>query len=102
MVIVLIRRCVRPEKEEEFLASYNREKPNHADFISEHLTKVSSSADLPEAMKSLDLGGGAGITYVNVAFWKSAKSFGQHFSPKTIHDPAIECGDRVRVVLDVV
>ena len=26
MVIVLIRRCVRPEKEPEFLASYKRER----------------------------------------------------------------------------
>lgn len=99
MVIVLIRRSVRPEKEAAFLAAYNREKPNHPDFLSETLTKVSSSSELPESMRSLPIGG-QGITYVNVAFWKSAKSFEDHFTPKTMHDPEIECGDRVRIVLE--
>ena len=102
MVIVLIRRSVRPDKEAEFLATYKREKPQHPDFIEERLTKVSSAADLPASMKSLPIGNPAGITYVNVAFWKSAQSFEQHFNPKTTHDPTIECSDRVRVVLEEV
>ncbi len=51
-------------------------------------------------MKSLPIDG-EGITYINVATWKSAKSFEDHFKPKAMHDPEIECADRVRVVLEV-
>jgi hypothetical protein len=102
MVIILIRRCVRRDKEAEFLANYNREKPNHPDFVAEHLTKVNSSMDLPEPMRTLPIGEEDCITYVNVAFWKSAKSFEQNFQPKTMHDANIETADRVRVVLDIV
>lgn len=100
MVIVLIRRSVRPEKEAAFLEAYNREKPDHADFVSETLTKVSNSNELPDSMRSLPIGGD-GVTYVNVATWKSARSFEEYFEPRTMHDPEIECGDRVRVVLEV-
>lgn len=100
MVIVLIRRSVRPEKEAEFLAAYNREKPVHPDFVSETLTRVSTSGELSASMKSLPIGGD-GVTYVNVATWKSAKSFEECFNPRTMHDPEIECEDRVRVVLEV-
>ena len=38
MVIVLIRRSVKREKEAEFLATYDREKPNHPYFLEETLT----------------------------------------------------------------
>ncbi|VDY12564.1 hypothetical protein [Thiomonas sp. OC7] len=51
-------------------------------------------------MRSLPIGG-EGVTYVNVAMWKSAKSFEEQFNPQTTHDPEIECGDRARVVLEV-
>jgi len=57
LAIILIRRCVRVDKESEFLASYNRNKPAHADFIDECLTKVNDSSDLPTAMRSLPIGG---------------------------------------------
>lgn len=100
MVIVLIRRSVRPEREAEFLAAYAREKPDHPDFVSETLTKVGNSSELPDSMRSLPIGG-EGVTYVNVAMWKSAKSFEEQFNPQTTHDPEIECGDRARVVLEV-
>ncbi len=100
MVIVLIRRSARPDKEAAFLAAYNRDKPDHPDFVSETLTKVSNSSELPASMKSLPING-EGTAYVNVAIWKSAKSFEEHFKPRTTHDPEIECADRVRVVLDV-
>jgi hypothetical protein len=102
LVIILIRRSVRADKEMQFLASYERERPNHVDFISEQLTKVSGDGDLPVPLRSFPLASDCGITYINVAVWRSAKSFEDHFNPKSGHDPEIECADRVRVVLDVV
>ncbi len=102
MIIVLIRRSVRPDKEQEFLNSYVRDKPTHPDFIEETLTKLASPANLPEGLRSFETAGPDCITYLNIAKWKSAKSFADHFDPKTIHDPTIETADRVRAVFDVV
>lgn len=102
MMLVLIRRCVRRDKEAEFLASYNQDKPNNPDFVEETLTKVNNSAELPEAMRSLSIAGADCVTYLNIARWRSAEAFRQHFNPSTMHDPEFEVSDRVRVVLDVV
>jgi hypothetical protein len=102
MVIVLIRRCVRRDTEAEFLASYNREKPKHAGFIDETLTKLNNSTDLPDSMRSLPVGCDNCLTYLNVARWRSAEDFRQHFQPKTMHDPKIECSDRLRAVFEIV
>ena len=98
MVIVLVRRCIRREKEAEFLTSYKAEKPNHPDFICETLTKVDDSRDLPEALRSLPLAGENCITYVNVARWRSAVAFNDHFKPATKHEPEFETSDRLRVI----
>jgi hypothetical protein len=102
MVIVLIRRSVKREKEAEFLATYSQEKPNHPDFLEETLTKVNDSTDLPEAMRSLPITSADCVTYLNVARWKSAEAFRQHFNPRTMHDPEIETSDRLRIVLEIV
>jgi hypothetical protein len=102
MVIVLIRRCVQRDKETEFLASYSWEKPNNPGFIDETLTKLDSSADLPESMRSLPVGCNDCVTYLNIARWRSAEEFRRHFKPQTMHDPKIECSDRLRAVFDVV
>jgi hypothetical protein len=93
---------VRREKEPEFLASYNREKPTHPGFIEETLTKLNSSDELPESMRSLPIGCGDCITYLNIARWRSAEEFRQHFNPQTMHSPEIECSDRLRAVFEVV
>jgi hypothetical protein len=104
MVIVLVRRCVKRDKETEFLESYRQQKPtDNADFLDEELTKVVTSETLPEPMRSLPLAcDGDCVTYVNVARWKTAEAFRNHFDPRTYHDPAIECSDRLRVVLELV
>ena len=101
MVIVLIRRCVKRDKDEEFLESYNREKPNYPGFIEETLTRLVTLDDLPELMRSLPIGCDDCVTYLNVARWRSAKEFKEHFNPKTMHDPDIECSDRLRAVFEI-
>jgi hypothetical protein len=104
MAIILILRCVRRDREAEFLKVYNQERPDHADFISESLTKIDNSTSLPEPMRSLELTNIDCIPYLNVAFWKSALSFYEHFKDKinVKFNPDIEVCDRLRLVLDEV
>jgi hypothetical protein len=42
------------------------------------------------------------VTYLNVARWRSAEDFREHFKPKTMHEADVECSDRLRAVLEVV
>jgi hypothetical protein len=103
MVIVLIRRCVRPDKIDEFLASYKKQKPtNNPEFLDEHLTRVDTSAALPEALRNFPISGNDCITFINVARWKTIEAFEKEYSPKPgYYDPAIEVGPRVRAILNV-
>jgi hypothetical protein len=100
-ITVLIRRCVKKGKEQEFLASYSRDKPRHPDFISETLTKVSERTDLPSQMVDFPLRCKECTTYINVAQWKTADAFIEHMKPQRTHNPDFECEDRVRIVLEV-
>lgn len=102
MVIVLIRRCVKPDKEGEFLSTYKKDKPEHPGFIREYLTKLDSSQLLPEPMRSLLFGCKDCVTYLNIAHWKSADAFHEHFDPKTMHDSTYECSDRLRAVCEII
>jgi hypothetical protein len=101
MVIILICRYVRLDREREFLKQYEAERPAHPDFICETLTKVNDSLELPEPLRSLTLARENCFTYLNLAYWKSAESFNAAFNPKTFHDPEIEEFDRVRAVLEI-
>lgn len=104
MIIVLIRRCVRRDKEQEFLASYRAQKPTeNPDFLGEDLTRLDQAEDLPESMRSFSVGCGTDcVTYINVTRWRTAEAFRKHFKPETAHDPAFETADRVRAVLNVI
>jgi hypothetical protein len=105
MVIILIRRCVKPGKEEAFLADYRNNRPNHAGFIRECLTKLSSSETIPEYMRSLPIDEwkcGECVTYINVALWKDVESFMNNFEGKTAPSPDFECQDRLRIAFEVV
>jgi len=100
MVIILIRRCVRPEKEKEFLANFKH--PVHSGYIGETLTKVRDPKNLPEPMRSFNVQGENCVTYINVARWKNVECFMECFPPHTPHDIELETEARVRVVLNVV
>jgi hypothetical protein len=92
MVVILIRRCVKPDKEAEFLESYKNTAPKHADFMGETLTKLRLEG-LSESMKGLghELGCSGCITYLNVARLKFADSFEDALSPFIEHDVQVEC-----------
>jgi len=104
MVIVLIRRCVKADKEAEFLKSYRAQKPTHVDFIDETLTKLRDDQSLPPEMRNLELGCEEGCaTYINVARWCCAESFQENFRDQLQrYDPNVECSPRLRAVLTVV
>ena len=102
MVIILVRKCVRPGREEAFVADWRAQRPDHPDFLGETLTRIDDLSHLPEPMRSLPLAAPAGITYLNVARWRRAESFVEHFRPRTAHNPELELADELRIVLTIV
>lgn len=102
MVIVLIRRFVRSDREKEFLEKYCAQRPSrNPDFKGEVLTRMSSDAAVPPTLKSLPLGGPGCVTYLNVAQWASWEAFAGAFDLDDVFDPEIETAPRQRTVLDV-
>jgi hypothetical protein len=67
VVVILTRRCIKPNKEAEFLADYRSHTPDHPGFIGQTLTKLQNSGDLPEPMRSLHFGCGNCVVYLNIA-----------------------------------
>ncbi len=104
MVIILIRRFVRPDREEEFLAAYRDQAPNaNPAFRGETLTRVNDSSVIPADLKTLSLKASDGITYLNIAKWDTWKAFEKHFANAGIgFDPRIEIAAAQQLVLDVI
>jgi hypothetical protein len=104
MVIMLIRRFIRPDREDEFLAAYMTQSPNSDPaFQGETLTKVSDDEGVPADLRGLSLGYPNGIAYLNIASWKSWAAFRDHFAKAgTGFDPEIETAPAQVAVLDVV
>lgn len=105
MVIILIRRFVKPNQEKEFLAAYSAQKPvGNIAFKGETLTKVNSEKDLPPGLSSLPLNAPECITYLNVAQWASWDAFAEQFdvTSSTVFDPTFETQPRQRLTLNVV
>lgn len=104
MVIILIRRFIRPDRETKFLESYRTQQPsNNPDFISEILTKVVDDISLPTALRSFTLGEPSCVTYLNIAQWKSWEAFARQFGEQIASgsfDPEIETAPRQRAVLE--
>jgi hypothetical protein len=81
MIIILVRRFVRTDREKRFLASYRDQAPiEDPAFFGETLTKLNDSIDLPAEMKSLPLGTAGCVTYLNIAKWESWEAFEKHFA----------------------
>jgi hypothetical protein len=104
VVIVLIRRFIRADREEEFLARYRSHAPTNPAFKGEHLTKVSDDAALPPRLRSFHLEEPSCVTYLYVSRWDSWQAFEKHFleAHQSDFDPEIERRPRERIVLDVV
>lgn len=103
MVIVLIRRFIRQDKEKDFLASYGaRPSIENPAFRGETLTRVDSTPDLPAGLRSLALNGMGCVTFINASRWTSWSAFAQQFDITGMgFDPEMETAARQRTVLDV-
>lgn len=105
MVIVLIRRFIRADREAEFLARHRLHSPaNNPAFKGGYLTKVCDDARLPPRLRSFRVEGPSCVTYLNVSRWDSWQAFEKHFldAHQSDFDPEIETAARERIVLDVV
>ena len=100
-VIILVRRLARTDRLEAFRERYVAERPKHPGFIAEYLTRVDGRDALPPGLRNLPLATSEGSPFVNVAVWKSASDFAEHFRPECSYDPEIELAPRARVVLDI-
>ena len=89
MIVVLIRRFVRRDREKEFLARFQTEKPlNDNHFKGEILLRVNDDPALPEALRSWKVGEPNCITYINVAKWDSWEAFAKHFRVDPAQNPS--------------
>jgi hypothetical protein len=109
MIVVLIRRFIRVDREKEFLAQFQSEKPlNDNHFKGEILLRLNDDPSLPEALRSWKVGEPNCITYINVAKWESWEAFATHFTvngaqdPSSNYDPEIETAARQASVLAAV
>lgn len=103
MFVIIIRRYVRPDREQQFLKAYRDDLSTHEDFLGETLTRLSEDENIPEAMATLFQRGEGYLTYVNVAKWRRWDSFvGQCKMTPGWYDPEIEVAPRERVVLEIV
>jgi hypothetical protein len=104
MIVILIRRFVRADREPVFLERFKAQTPiQNPAFIKETLTRLSDDPNLPPRLRSLALNGPSCITYLNIAEWSSREAFEQEFLTKpSDFDEDIETAPRQRMVLDIV
>lgn len=107
MVVILIRRFARPDREAEFLRVFAAQAPSdNPDFLGETLTRITDGAELPPDLPRLMVPEPGAIAYLNLARWTSWAAFAAQFAPQLAapggFDPAIETRRAEIAVLDVV
>lgn len=103
MVIVLIRRFIRADREADFLTKYQAQKPiDNPAFKGETLTKICEASGVPAGLRGIALNGPGCVTYINIAKWDSWEAFASHFPLADTFDSEIETASRQRAVLDVI
>jgi hypothetical protein len=108
MVIVVIRRFVRPDRVGEFIAAYQKQAPiNNPAFRGETLARGSDRRRLPPALRRLVVDETAGVTFINIAKWESWRAFEAQFADQLAReevgafDREIETAPSQRILLDV-
>ncbi|HEY4373363.1 MAG TPA: hypothetical protein VGN52_15640 [Burkholderiales bacterium] len=103
--VVLVRRLIKPEREQDFVAWYKAQPPvTAAGFLGKTLSKLDAAMDLPPALNSFHIAGNPGsVTYVIVERWASVEQF-KAYVPKasTGDQDQFEAGARQRAILAVV
>ena len=102
--VVLIRRFVKPERADDYVAHAARQPPVTAPgFIAKTLTRVEPALDVPPGLNSFHVAGNAAcVTFVMVEHWASVDAF-KAYVPKasTADQDEFELLPRQRVVLPV-
>ena len=81
MVVILIRRFARPDREAEFLRVFQAQAPiDNPDFFGETLTRITDGRELPPEMPRLMNLDPDSINYLNVARWRSWEAFARQFA----------------------
>ena len=105
MVVILIRRYARPDREAEFLRVFAAQAPaGNPDFFGETLTRITDGAELPPDVPRLLAPVPSAANYLNVARWRSWNAFARHFAVQLAAPggfaPAIEVRRAEVAVLD--
>lgn len=105
MVIIIIRRFARIDREDAFLARFQDQAPrDNPDFLDEVLTRIDADAPIPRHIARAFVPVPGCVNFVNVARWRSWDGFARQFAPQLADtrgfDPAIEAAPAQIVVLD--
>jgi hypothetical protein len=103
--LVLIRRFIRPNHEQDFLAWVKRQPPvEKPGFQSKTLTRLDQNEDLPPGLNSFHVAGNPGcVTYITVERWSSVEEFRAYVPKASTSDQEVfEAAPRQRVILRVV
>ena len=95
MILILIRRFARPDREAEFLRLFAEQRPRgNPDFLGETLTRLSGGTNLPPGVPALFEEVEGAVTYLNIARWRSFAAFERQFAVQLRapggYDPEIE------------
>jgi heme-degrading monooxygenase HmoA len=99
---VLIRRFVKTDRADDFIASFQRRAPVVAEgFLGKTLTRLDDSTHLPAGLTGFHLAGNPGcVTFVTVELWKSEAAFRAYVPNASTNDQdEFEAAPRQRVIL---
>jgi hypothetical protein len=106
VVIILIRRFIRADQVDRFIAEYRDQSPiANSACKGETLTRINEASEVPPALRGFALNGPGCVTYLNIAKWDSWEAFAEHFKKQLESggfNPEIETAPRQRIVLDVI
>ena len=105
MVLILVRRFARPDREAEFLRVFAEQRPaGNPDFLGETLTRI-GAGPLPPGVPALFAPSMDAIDYLNVTRWRSLDAFERQFAAQIGapggFDPAIETRRAEMAVLTI-
>jgi hypothetical protein len=108
VVIIIIRRFVRPDRIDSFIEAYKKQAPvRNPAFKGETLARASERNSLPESLRRLVADDTEGVTVINIAKWESWSAFEAQFAEELTRektgefDPATETAPSQRILLDV-
>lgn len=103
--MVLIRRFIKPDREQDFLAWHRSQPPLQREgFMGKTLTRLDDASDLPPGLNTFHVAGNPGcVTYIMVERWQSVEAF-RAYVPKAgpSDQDEFEAVPRQRVVMSVV